>query len=139
MQQVSTCVSAYTRTPEINDSAQRYTAAEVLQIALSAYRRGRFDGDVLELRASWEQHEEPHLTREQRIAIRLAEMESRHAEQNRRLGRPDGYRYRGGPVDWETGLPAGSLCARLHALRAAPPAPAPTPDSRPRRHLRSVA
>ncbi len=33
------------------------------------------------------------------------------------LGRRPGYRYRGGPVDWETGLPVGSACAWLRRAR----------------------
>jgi hypothetical protein len=46
-----------------------------------------------------------------------------HARYQRR-GLPDGYDYRGGAVDWETGMPAASACAWLrrsqrHATRAA--------------------
>jgi hypothetical protein len=132
---------AYKCASEVNDHPHRlYTADEVLDLALAAYKRGRFDGDILEARASWSDHREPHLTREQRVAARLAEMESGHAALNRELGRPNGYRYRGGPVDWETGLPAGSPCAWLRRQRA-PVTASPTPrdPARPRRHLRSVA
>lgn len=117
-----------------------FTAAEVLEVALAAYKRGRFDGDVNELHAIWADHEEPRLSHEARVAARHAEMERGHDNMNTELGRPTGYRYRGGPVDWETGLPAGSPCAWLRRQRmAARHRPTPEPTGARRRHLRSVA
>jgi hypothetical protein len=56
---------------------------------------------------------------EQQRAERLAEMELRVNRLSSELGRPPRYRYRGGPVDWETGLPAGSACAWLRRTRIA--------------------
>jgi hypothetical protein len=38
---------------------------------------------------------------------------------NQRLGKHPKWRYRGGAVDWETGLPVGSECARLRSRKAA--------------------
>jgi len=45
----------------------------------------------------------------QRVAERVAEMEQHAARMAERLGRPAGYVYRGGPVDWETGRPVQRL------------------------------
>lgn len=52
-------------------------------------------------------------TSHQRYLDRLADMKHSADDMNRKLGRPHGYSYRGGPVDWETGLPARSACAWL--------------------------
>jgi hypothetical protein len=41
----------------------------------------------------------------------------RRIAENVAAGRHPGYRYRGGAVDWETGLPSGSACAWLRAKR----------------------
>lgn len=50
-------------------------------------------------------------------ARRRDELEARYEERriadNLAAGRHPGYRYRGGEVDWETGLPARSACAWL--------------------------
>jgi hypothetical protein len=57
---------------------------------------------------------------EQRAQER-AEREAHAAEVetawNLQVGRHPGYRYRGGAVDWETGLPVGSACAWLRNKR----------------------
>lgn len=54
-------------------------------------------------------------------AKRKAEIETRAEERriadNIAAGRHPGYRYRGGPVDWLTGLPEGSACAWLRNRR----------------------
>lgn len=82
-----------------------YTAEEVLTIAVAAYLQGRYDRDVLELRGTWAEHEEPRATRERLVAARLAEMDQAARARAAREGRP--YRlYRGGPVQWDTGAPA---------------------------------
>lgn len=52
-------------------------------------------------------------THEQYVADEVVVWERHATEVNKELGRPAGYSYRGGPVDWETGLPAGSACAWL--------------------------
>lgn len=40
------------------------------------------------------------------VAAQHAEMAAAYARINWMMGRPDGYRYDGGPVDWNTGQPA---------------------------------
>lgn len=49
----------------------------------------------------------------ERLALRVVESESCYAAICAQLDRPEGYQYRGGPVDYETGLPEGSACAWL--------------------------
>lgn len=46
-----------------------------------------------------------HVTRAQRIARELAAMRALCDQVSAELGRPAGYTYRGGPVDWDTGRP----------------------------------
>lgn len=58
---------------------------------------------------------------EQRHARRLAEMEAAAVRLADQMGRPPGWRYRGGPVDYDTGLPVGSACAWLRRRRTPPP------------------
>lgn len=50
-------------------------------------------------------------TADQWLAERLAEMERHAARLAQQMGRPPGYQYRGGPVDWHTGRPARQLQA----------------------------
>lgn len=57
--------------------------------------------------------------REDRIRAELAEGQMIASGVAREMGRPAGYRYRGGAVDWETGLPAGSACAWLRGRNCA--------------------
>lgn len=52
-------------------------------------------------------------THEQYVADEVTVWERHATEVNEELRRPTGYQYRGGPVDWKTGLPAGSACAWL--------------------------
>lgn len=68
--------------------------------------------------AAWLRDQVGAPTREQRIAGRIADMEKHADELNRRLGRPTGYRYTGGPVDWNTGRPLTSN-NRTAEMRAA--------------------
>lgn len=99
--------------------------AKALELARAdAYARGRLD----ELRAVAEEHARlellgpnwrqqavaDHLAAERkRTAMFTARAEERRIADNVAAGRHPGYRYRGGPVDWHTGLPAGSACAWL--------------------------
>lgn len=107
---------AYARPRQIGAAESRsYTADQVLSLTRAAYERGRFDADVNELNAAWAEHQEPRLTREMRVAARLAEMQRHAVRIAAALGRPAGYRYRGGPVDWQTGMPLGSACAWLRS------------------------
>ena len=62
-------------------------------------------------------------TAARREALRRADEWTQWREDERRrtdneaAGRHPGYQYRGGAVDWMTGLPAGSWCARLRWMR----------------------
>lgn len=88
--------------------AVMWTGEQVLELVSAAYLRGRFDTDINELRGTWVEMAEPRATREQRVAARLAEMDTKARIRAAREGRP--YRiYRGGPVDWETGWPVRHL------------------------------
>lgn len=103
--------------------------AKMLELARAdAYARGRLD----ELRAVAQEHARLELLgpnwRQQAVADHLAAEQARRdaiaarAEERRVVdniaaGRHPGYRYRGGPVDWHTGLPAGSACAWLRNKR----------------------
>lgn len=83
--------------------------SEVHALVYAAYVRGRYDADLHDLHGTWAEHREPRATREQRVAQRIAEMEQ-HAERvSAALGRPPGWTYPGGPVDWETGAPVRRL------------------------------
>lgn len=54
----------------------------------------------------------------QRLAARLAQMEAACTRLAQQMGRPAGWNYRGGTVDWNTGLPEGSACAWLRRRRS---------------------
>jgi hypothetical protein len=88
---------------------QTYTANEVRALLYTAYIHGRHEADINELQAIWAEKREPRLTRERRVAARIAEMEAAAARINAELGRPPGYEYRGGPVVWATGAPLVEL------------------------------
>lgn len=51
--------------------------------------------------------------RNQRIVAAVAAARICAIERNREAGRPDRWTYRGGAVDWETGLPALSVLGRI--------------------------
>lgn len=108
-------VSPYVRADQSDRPAEMLNPDRVVNLMFAAYRRGRLDGDLHELRAGWAEHREPRLTYEQRVAVRIAEYTEAAEAINARLGRPAGYRYRGGAVDWWTGLPSGSACAWLRS------------------------
>lgn len=85
-----------------------FSADEVRALLYAAYVHGRHQADVNELHATWAEKREPRLTREQRVAARLDEMDRAARHRAAREGRP--YRiHPGGPVDWETGRPVGHL------------------------------
>jgi hypothetical protein len=64
----------------------------------------------------------------------FARYEERRVADNIAAGRHPGYRYRGGAVDWESGLPAGSACAWLrNRLRGDVEQTATVTELRPRR------
>jgi len=88
-----------------------YTSAQVAYLLHLAYESGRTAAageDLAEAVACWAEHPLPRITRAQRVAQRIAEMEAAArrwwAEQGRTY-----QEYRGGPVDWETGRPIGEM------------------------------
>lgn len=78
-----------------------FTADEVYTLLAHYYLRGRHDADINELRATWAE-QEPLLTRERRVAARIAVMEAAAARQPWNTWRGQ---YPGGHVDFETGRP----------------------------------
>lgn len=83
-----------------------YIAAEVRALLYAAYIHGRHDADLNELRATWVEKREPRITRERRVAGRIADMEQAAARQPWNTWRGQ---YPGGSVDFETGRPVRRL------------------------------
>ena len=104
-----------------DDSSQvkLYTAAEILDVVLAAYARGRADGAAQAARDRWNSPAVASAFRQARVAAEVAWMRRRAAGRYDIRGYPTGYDYKGGPVDWETGMPAGSACAWLRRTRTA--------------------
>lgn len=83
----------------------REQVAYLLHLAYDAGRTARYVADVAELHAGWARHPHQRTTADERYAERMAQFAACAAQVNAELGRPPGYRYDGGPVDWETGRP----------------------------------
>ncbi|MEU7677923.1 hypothetical protein AB0C42_24285 [Micromonospora taraxaci] len=83
----------------------REQVAELLQLAYDSGRTARYVADVAELHADWARHPQQRPTADERYAERMALFAACAAQVNADLGRPPGYEYHGGPVDWETGRP----------------------------------
>lgn len=83
----------------------RDQVAYLLRLAYDSGRTAQYVGDIAELHADWARHPQQRATAEERYQQRMAEMAASAAQINAELGRPPGYRYDGGPVDWETGRP----------------------------------
>jgi hypothetical protein len=77
----------------------------LMKLAFDCGRSATYREDLAELGCAWNDNAERRRTYEQRVTQRRAQMEADAARSNERLGRPPGYRYDGGPVDWETGSP----------------------------------
>lgn len=120
-------------TPECTDTADSarpsaedgttmlvYSASEVLEVALAAYQRGLIDAASQAGRDHWNRPELIAGFRAQRIAAEIRAMSERAASRYLARGLPDGYDYKGGPVDFQTGMPLGSACAWLRRQRARP-------------------
>lgn len=71
------------------------------------YERERIAAATAELDARW--RTAGRKAYEERVAERIALFEMCAARVADRYGRPAGYAYRGGPVDWETGRPVRHL------------------------------
>lgn len=95
-----------------------YTAAELLETVLAAYEKGLTEGAAAAGRARWADPAVAGSFRAERIRIEITAMKERAAVRYLSRCYPEGYDYRGGPVDWESGLPAGSGCAYLRNLRS---------------------
>lgn len=114
-------------TLKVNDSAAtredvpqdqpHFTAAEVLEVALAAYERGLADARAQAGRDRWNDPAIAEPFRQQRIAQEVAAMRLRAEVRYIARQMPDGYDYKGGPVDWDTSMPAGSGCAWLRHQR----------------------
>lgn len=99
----------YTGTGWPGAPVRTYTDAQAAYVAHLAHESGRtsayLDG-LAELHAGWARSRWRRRYAEL-VADRLAADDAAAAGINARLGRPAGYRYDGGPVDWETGRPLG--------------------------------
>jgi hypothetical protein len=102
------------------DTEATYTAAELLEVVLAAYERGLNDAASQDGRDHWNRPELIAGFREQRKAAEIRAMRERAASRYLVRGLTDGYDYKGGPVDFETGMPLGSACAWLRRQRARP-------------------
>lgn len=89
------------------DTFTRAEAAYLMHLAYLAGGTARRQGDIAEMTRTWATHPHQRTTAEQRYAERMAQMAASAAQINAELGRPPGYEYHGGPVDWETGRPLG--------------------------------
>ena len=103
---------------DIDPERRLYTAAEVLEIAIEGYRRGLTDGRAEASRDRWRNLVVVDSFRAARIRTEVHAMKERSGRLHTSYGYPAGYEYRGGFVDWETGLPEGSGCAWLRAQHA---------------------
>lgn len=102
---------------DVPPECRLYTAAEVLEVALEGYRRGLVEGRI---RAGQDRWRDPVLVdsfRAARIRTETLFMKQGASRRYDSYGYPAGYDYRGGPVDWDTGLPDPSGCAYLRFLR----------------------
>lgn len=106
---------------------RQWTTAEVSDLVGTVWRIARDAGiaertaaGAAELDAWW--NPVGRRTYAEQVAARVAEFEECAAAGYRRMGYQAGYEYRGGPVDFETGLPARSVCAWARRYARAPTA-----------------
>lgn len=76
------------------------------RVAGLLYEAGYQAGATAALRAGFD-HGKAFNAYAQRRADEVRRYEDRYEEMNACLGRPPGWRYDGGPVSWETGMPVG--------------------------------
>ncbi|MGK5682466.1 hypothetical protein [Actinoplanes sp. URMC 104] len=95
-----------------------YGAAELLDMVLAAYGKGLIDGRSDSQRRLRHDHDNTTLFQAARIQAEVRAMKQQAARQYESRGYPHGYNYRGGPVDWVSGLPAGSGCAWYRKYRS---------------------
>jgi hypothetical protein len=94
-----------------------YTAAEVLDIVLAAYERGLQCAAAEATRARLNSADYAAALRAARAETEARWMKATAANTYAERGYPVGYDYKGGPVDFDTGLPEGSGCAWLRRTR----------------------
>lgn len=97
----------------IRSPQQTYTRDQVAYLMHLAYLSGRTTralDDLAELHGTWAEHREPRITREQRVAERIADMEQAARRAAHLEGRAH-HDHPGGPVDWHTGQPVQQLGA----------------------------
>ncbi|MFI6759439.1 hypothetical protein ACIBF5_09900 [Micromonospora sp. NPDC050417] len=87
----------------------REQAAYLMHLAFDAGRTATHLEDVAEVHCAAQDNATMRATYEAKVAVRMAEMSAAADRINHQLGRPPGYRYDGGPVDWETGAPLAAL------------------------------
>ncbi|WP_250029861.1 hypothetical protein [Paractinoplanes maris] len=93
-----------------------FTAAELLEMVLAAYERGLTDAATQAGRDFWQSDAADRFRAARQITDARA-MKERSAARYAAYNYPDGYDYRGGAVDWHTGLPQRSGCAWLRKQR----------------------
>ena len=114
----TTATSPAGRQEHDDASIRFYTSAEVLDVALGAYERGLAAAAINAGRSHWNDPGNVQTFRARRIASELESMRKRAEVRNIIRGRPEKFRYAGGPVDWDTGYPAMSACAWLRRHRS---------------------
>jgi hypothetical protein len=91
-----------------------WPGADLVQVYRAGLQAGRRQAEARiaeawdEVDATW--RSVPHRSYEDRVAERVALFERCAAATAGALGRPDGWGYDGGPVDWETGIPLAPPC-----------------------------
>ncbi len=99
------------------ETVPTYSPDDMLDLVLAAYERGYTAGLIEGGRRTWNTPEVADRFRRARQQAEAADMKERASRNYTRHGYPDGYDYRGGAVNWETGLPQGSGCAWLRIHR----------------------
>ncbi|MEU4570804.1 hypothetical protein [Micromonospora sp. NPDC023956] len=98
----------------LHSPQQTFTRDQVAYLMHLAYDSGRTAHhleDVARLHCTGIDNAFLRRTHEQRVADEIADMTARAERLHADMGRPPGYEYRGGPVDWDTGRPVRHLGA----------------------------
>lgn len=94
-----------------------FTAAELLDIVLAAYERGLLDAATQAARTRWNNSQLAVQLRNGRRQSEIRWMRERAATAYEARGLTAGYDYRGGSVDYDTGMPPRTPCAGLRRGR----------------------
>lgn len=90
---------------------------DLLDLLVAAYERGYHAGRAQAARDHWNSPAVQEPLREERVTSEIADMRARATQRHTERHLPDGYDYKGGEVDWETGMPAESACAWVRRRR----------------------